>query len=259
MPDNAAVLTRGAQVYARKRKARQEQVEEVAFDSKDRHSFLTGFHKRKVQRREVAQAQALEQAREDRLVQRREQRAQKKEELAQRIFGTRPTDSSDDGSSDDEGSHGGTEDAEVEVLEGDTAVTTVTVTRDFDPAAIGRTGIDLDKKLSPQDIAARLERDLMKSLEDDGDSDSGATAPAAKGKGKAKAKKGPQKQFRYETKAARTAANDKVKLAKLARNKEWAEKRKAAGPSKGGKSGKPGQGKPGKGGKSGKPGGKQRK
>ncbi|KAJ2805751.1 hypothetical protein H4R21_001138 [Coemansia helicoidea] len=243
MSDNAAVLTRGAQVYARKRKARQEQVAEVQFDSKDRRTFLTGFHKRKVQRREHAQAQAQEQAREERLKLRREQRVQKKEELAQRLFGPTQAESSGGEFSDgsDGGEDSGAEDAEVEVLQGDTSVTTVTVTRDFDPAAIGSTGISLDKKLSPQDIAARLERNLTKCLEDDGESDGGAAAPAAKANAKSN-KKAPQKQFRYETKAARAAANDKIKSAKLARNKAWAEKRKAAGQGKSGKPGKQGKG-----------------
>ncbi|KAJ2772425.1 hypothetical protein IWQ56_001384, partial [Coemansia nantahalensis] len=90
------------------------------------------------------------------------------------------------------------------------------------------------------DIAARLERNLTKCLEDDGESDGGAAAPAAKANAKSN-KKAPQKQFRYETKAARAAANDKIKSAKLARNKAWAEKRKAAGQGKSGKPGKQGK------------------
>ncbi|KAJ1727866.1 hypothetical protein LPJ61_004347, partial [Coemansia biformis] len=224
MADNAAVLTRGAQVYARKRKARQEQVEEVQFDPKERRTFLTGFHKRKVQRREFAQAQAQEQAREERLVQRREQREQIKEQLAQKIFGDKAGISSDSEADSDAGDEADSaaERAQVEVLQGDTSVTTVTVTKDFDPADIGSLGIDLDKKLTPQALAARLERDLLKSAErDDGDDDgSGTSGSAAKAAGKNKGKKkGPQKQFRYETKAARTAANDKIKSAKIARSK----------------------------------------
>ncbi|KAI8321307.1 hypothetical protein GQ54DRAFT_251478, partial [Martensiomyces pterosporus] len=77
--DNATLLTSGNKAYAKKRKARREQVEEVAFDPKARRTFLTGFHKRKVERRERAMAQLKEREREDRLEMRREKREQQQE------------------------------------------------------------------------------------------------------------------------------------------------------------------------------------
>ncbi|KAJ2811339.1 hypothetical protein GGI24_006847, partial [Coemansia furcata] len=63
--NNAALLTKGSKVYAKKRRAKKEQVEKIEFDPKARHSFLTGFHKRKLERRENAIAQAKAKDRED--------------------------------------------------------------------------------------------------------------------------------------------------------------------------------------------------
>ncbi|KAJ2781318.1 hypothetical protein H4R18_002946 [Coemansia javaensis] len=223
----AAALSRGAQVYARKRKARQEQVEEVQFDPRQRRTFLTGFHKRKVQRREQAQAQAAAQSREERLATRREQRDQKREQLAQRLL---LSEADGKGASDASGAEEEESDGvDVDVLRGDSSVTTVTVTRDFDPADLGDAAAGLEKALSPQDLADRLRDGLQKRMaagsdDDDDDGDDGDDKGAGPAKQKKK-KKSPK--FRYETKAARAAARDKAKAAKAARNKSFAEQRKA--------------------------------
>lgn len=50
--------------YPKKRKA-QPKVEEVNFDPEARHEFLTGFHKRKVQRIKHAQDAAEKRMREE--------------------------------------------------------------------------------------------------------------------------------------------------------------------------------------------------
>lgn len=56
---------------SKKRKATHT-VEEIAFDDSARSEYLTGFHKRKVQRQKHAQKEAAERARQDRIVMRKE-------------------------------------------------------------------------------------------------------------------------------------------------------------------------------------------
>ncbi|CAO3626416.1 unnamed protein product [Mucor hiemalis] len=48
---NTDILSAGSKVYAKKRKAKKETVESVDFDNASRTEFLTGFHKRKVERK----------------------------------------------------------------------------------------------------------------------------------------------------------------------------------------------------------------
>lgn len=50
----------------KKRKA--SAVEEITFDNTARQEYLTGFHKRKVQRQKHAQEEAVKRAREERIV-----------------------------------------------------------------------------------------------------------------------------------------------------------------------------------------------
>jgi hypothetical protein len=47
-------------------------IEEISFDTKDRAEYLTGFHKRKVERRLKAREKAEEKAREEKLALRKE-------------------------------------------------------------------------------------------------------------------------------------------------------------------------------------------
>lgn len=56
---------------AKRRKVTTTAVEEVNFDPDARQEFLTGFHKRKVQRSKHAQEIAEKKAKEERLVTRR--------------------------------------------------------------------------------------------------------------------------------------------------------------------------------------------
>lgn len=55
---------------AKRRKT--EQVEEITFDPSARQEFLTGFHKRKQQRKEHAREVAVKREKEERLKERRE-------------------------------------------------------------------------------------------------------------------------------------------------------------------------------------------
>lgn len=66
---NVQLLTRGSRVYAKKK--RTHRVEAVTYDALAREQYLTGFHKRKVQRREVAEAANKEKERQAKLEERR--------------------------------------------------------------------------------------------------------------------------------------------------------------------------------------------
>ena len=65
--DNIARLSHGSQVYAKKRKQRQEQPDQVVFDPFKRREFLTGFEKRKRERKKQYEEKKKEFERQDRL------------------------------------------------------------------------------------------------------------------------------------------------------------------------------------------------
>lgn len=54
-----------------KRRKLENAVEEISFDPDARHEYLTGFHKRKVQRIKLAQEHAEKRAREEKREERR--------------------------------------------------------------------------------------------------------------------------------------------------------------------------------------------
>ncbi|ORX67068.1 hypothetical protein DL89DRAFT_285739 [Linderina pennispora] len=200
MADNTALLTSGAKIYSKKRKAKKEQVEEVTFDPKARRTFLTGFHKRKQERRERAITLAKEKEREERREMRREKRDQERQTIAQKIRESKifygvPL-------SEDEEDEGEDEDEEVAVLTGEDSVTTVTVTKDFDPTNIDDESLGL-KKMTPNELAV----DLKRKAEQADASESEEEAPKKKAKKKTK-------KFRYETHAKRRDRNSKTAAAK---------------------------------------------
>jgi glutathione S-transferase len=55
-----------------KRRKTESAIEEISFDNDARHEFLTGFHKRKLQRVKHAQEEAAKKARQERLETRRQ-------------------------------------------------------------------------------------------------------------------------------------------------------------------------------------------
>lgn len=74
---NRQILTQGDRSYAKK-KTSQFGVDEVSYDADNRKEYLTGFRKRKLQRKEKAQEFHKEQARLDRIAQRKKLRDEKK-------------------------------------------------------------------------------------------------------------------------------------------------------------------------------------
>lgn len=55
----------------KKRKLNESKTEEVVFDPNARFDYLTGFHKRKVERAKHAQEAALRRAREEKILERK--------------------------------------------------------------------------------------------------------------------------------------------------------------------------------------------
>ncbi|TGJ86155.1 hypothetical protein E0Z10_g2572 [Xylaria hypoxylon] len=68
-----------------KRRKRQHTIEEIKFDGDARAEYLTGFHKRKLQRAKYAQEQAAEQARQDRIDARKKHREDRKREVEEHV------------------------------------------------------------------------------------------------------------------------------------------------------------------------------
>ncbi|CAG8477729.1 24860_t:CDS:2 [Cetraspora pellucida] len=58
--DNLTLLTEGSRIYSEKRKRKNDQIPEIVFDETARREYLTGFHKRKLERQVRAKKTALE-------------------------------------------------------------------------------------------------------------------------------------------------------------------------------------------------------
>ncbi|KAI8581510.1 hypothetical protein K450DRAFT_231659 [Umbelopsis ramanniana AG] len=75
--NNTKLLSAGSRIYAKKRKQKQETVDRIDFDFDARQEFLTGFHKRKLDRKKKAREIAIERERVDRLQARAEAREER--------------------------------------------------------------------------------------------------------------------------------------------------------------------------------------
>lgn len=84
---NRQILSRG-QKYKQKA-ARTHGATEVVFDKDSRLEYLTGFHKRKLERQKKAQEFAKEQERLARVEERRKQREQRRSEMEQQLESAR--------------------------------------------------------------------------------------------------------------------------------------------------------------------------
>ncbi|KAH3661938.1 hypothetical protein OGAPHI_006117 [Ogataea philodendri] len=80
---NREILT-GGKKYAQKKK-QTNRVEEVVFDKDSRVEYLTGFHKRKLQRKKKAQEYNQEQERQARLEERKRIREERQQQVQKRL------------------------------------------------------------------------------------------------------------------------------------------------------------------------------
>ncbi|OAQ26495.1 hypothetical protein K457DRAFT_695741 [Linnemannia elongata AG-77] len=179
---NLQALSSGGDVYAKKRKARQEQLAEVTFDPEARKEYLTGFHKRKVHRQNVARELAKQREHEEKLEARKEARAARKEMQEEKVqeyekyrrqlkikYGEALSDEEDENtvfSSDDEDSKK-KKDPKESKFKTKTSLTTVTVIEDMDQDD-GTFGMPKNNTTAMAKGAKKIE---SKSGEQDGEDD----------------------------------------------------------------------------------------
>ncbi|KAG2043565.1 nucleolar protein 12-domain-containing protein [Suillus americanus] len=216
MNSNIAILTQSHRAVAAKKRDKRNQIKEIVFDDDARREFLTGFHKRKVAKKEEAIKKAKLREKQERLDTRREHRRALAERAAQnaaeveKAYGATIDDEDED---DGLGSSGNERDREVNgEYEGEEQLATVTVVEDFDPTAFLHG--------TPMTGSAPADRSDAPS----------STSVKPKGKERAqddplkpkrKAKKNEKtKSVKYQTKAARLAERSKQR----ARRTEKAER-----------------------------------
>lgn len=144
-PSNLAVLTKSHKIIASKKRAKKEQIKEVLFDDDARREFLTGFHKRKVLKKEAAKEKAIQRDKGERQEARREKRqmlAERAVQNAREVEKAYGAEMSEHGSEDEWGGVGESScrrkrksraDEREEEYEDEEQLATVTVVEDFDP------------------------------------------------------------------------------------------------------------------------------
>ncbi|KIK28009.1 hypothetical protein PISMIDRAFT_7950 [Pisolithus microcarpus 441] len=204
---NLAILTQSHKAIAAKRRKKNSQIKELVFDEDARREFLTGFHKRKLAKKEEAKKRAILREKQQRLEWRREACAtmpgSKRLLKLGRACGAIVDDDDDAGENvDDDASEIGEE------YEGEEQLATVTVVEDFDPAAL------LIHEEQEQHPKSRLPaRGLPSTVEGTPNSHQQANS-TARNKSKKRSK------VKYQTKAERTAERAKQR----ARRTEKAER-----------------------------------
>ncbi|KAI9485838.1 MAG: nucleolar protein 12 [Benjaminiella poitrasii] len=136
---NSDILSAGSKVYAKKRKAKQEIVESVEFDDASRTEFLTGFHKRKLERKKKTKEKYERLAKEEKLRNRREAREQRKrladkniQEMAAMLRANIEEPDEFDSDEDIEKEEEEKKQPEVKEFKNKSTLTTVTVIEDLD-------------------------------------------------------------------------------------------------------------------------------
>lgn len=104
---NEQALSRGKRITSRKQSHKSLRVPEVQFDDSKRAEYLSGFHRRKLERRSAAAEKKAREAREAKCEVRRDLRRQKKEELETRVAVYQAEFGLVDASDDDEDGGGG--------------------------------------------------------------------------------------------------------------------------------------------------------
>ncbi|KAM9897940.1 hypothetical protein OXX69_010074 [Metschnikowia pulcherrima] len=249
---NRDILTGGSKY--RNKQAKKYGVEEVVFDKNSRHDFLTGFHKRKVERQKKAKKFHEEQDRLARIEERKQIREQKQKEFESKLEelneaknldvaeilkqeqeedwkgfeggGEKSADQNEEAGqdSDDEPVKGILQKRQVYKIDnpeslGDAVVdeeTTVTVEALENPnfARVGLSSLDLVAKSNNVNLS-KSEEVLEKSIERA--KKYAVVCGVAKPEPKQKQKK---KKFRYLTKTERRENNRKAKLSKLKSRKK---------------------------------------
>ncbi|KAF6845420.1 nucleolar protein 12 [Colletotrichum musicola] len=212
---------------SKKRKATSA-VEEVSFDFDARQDYLTGFHKRKLQRVKWAQEQAAKKAREEKIEMRKQIRQERQREVEEHVKTVsalleeaQAADSDDDQEiqAADFEEWGGIEDQEKAQEQADIV--------DYEDEYV-----DEDRYTTVKVEAIAVTRDGLEKLHRDGDEAAADSQDedkqrgeneddkAAKAKAKARKEKPKKPKFRYESKVERELSGRKASAKKKARFKK---------------------------------------
>ncbi|KAI0490725.1 nucleolar protein 12-domain-containing protein [Xylaria cf. heliscus] len=209
-----------------KKRKRQHTIEEIKFDNEARAEYLTGFHKRKLQRAKHAQEQAAERARQEKIETRKQIREDRKREVEEHVQSVSNAlkqaaeagyiDDDESGSSDrdtaeewagfqDKPLQSDVIDHEEEYIDED-RFTTVTV----ESVNVSKDGL----------TSSRPDEEKSEDEEEDVDKNAQETQPGrGHGKERHPTKKKKQK-FRYETKVERQITNIKQKAKNKRRSRD---------------------------------------
>ncbi|KAK8101534.1 nucleolar protein 12-domain-containing protein [Apiospora kogelbergensis] len=198
-------------------------IEEISYDPEARSEYLTGFHKRKLQRVKNAQEQAAKQARQEKIDARREHRESRRQEVAEHVKTFElllksadragGVDSDEEGDEDKNEEWDGLPDAPAVALEpvdheeefiDEDKYTSVTV----ESVSVSRDGL-----YRPEEEQAAIEEEERKANE---------SRRAAQGKVE-RPKKTKKPKFRYESKADRATNDRKLKVKKRIKANERRE------------------------------------
>ncbi|KZW00294.1 hypothetical protein EXIGLDRAFT_604662 [Exidia glandulosa HHB12029] len=202
----SSILSHSHAVLKSKRRAKQNQIKEIVFDDDARKEFLTGFHKRKLQRTEEKKSKAIAREKQQRLETRKESRqalAEQAKENAAAVERALGANIGSDDEDDDFASRARKLEDEME-FEGEEQLATVTVVEDFttDDLILGprptRAHDDSSRESTPRPRPKHQE-------------------PPSSSTTKPSKPKPREQKFRYETKAARRASKDKQKAARASK------------------------------------------
>ncbi|CZT51509.1 uncharacterized protein RSE6_12660 [Rhynchosporium secalis] len=229
-----------------KRRKTEHKIEEINFDDNARADYLTGFHKRKVQRAKRAQEEAMKKGREERVEMRKQLREERKVELTEHVSAINAAlravgdpdvlDSSSDseawsGISDDESKS--TSKSKQKSKSSSGAKSTLAGGGKLIDHEEMYASEDEDKYTTVTVEAVDITKEGLSRVADDGDDDEEAEAKKKKweekkeedGKKKVWPKKPRKEKFRYESKLERKAGRMKQKN----KNKASADARKGGG------------------------------
>ncbi|KAI0012839.1 nucleolar protein 12-domain-containing protein [Xylariaceae sp. FL0662B] len=197
----------------KKRKV-QHLVEEIKFDDTARVDYLTGFHKRKLQRAKNAQEQAAKRAREEKIEFRKQMREERKREVEEHVRSVNAILKEaeqagyvgGEGTEDEDDEWGGFQDTpplepvdhEEEYID-EERYTTVTV----ESVNVSKDGLSSSR---PEEADSSEENEDTTAKED--------SRLHSGSKGKARQPKKKKQKFRYETKSERQLSQRKQKAAK---------------------------------------------
>ncbi|OCH89014.1 hypothetical protein OBBRIDRAFT_44109 [Obba rivulosa] len=237
MATNLAALTKSHKIIASKKRAKREQIKEIVFDDTARREFLTGFHKRKLQKKETAIQRAKEREKQERLEARREKRKMLAERAVEnaaeieRAYGA----VLDEGGNEQwggvgQGSASGSprpDAVEEEEYEHEEELATVTIVEDFDPDALIHGTSQQPPRSDDTEEMSQISPPQLSSTKAANPSEQ---RPRAKGKEKAKTDK-----VKAQTKVVRKAkdikyqTNAERKVDRLKQRKRKLEKAERAG------------------------------